>query len=504
MKGIMVQGTSSDAGKSFITTVFCRLLANEGVKVAPFKSQNMSNNSYVTVDGFEIGRAQGIQAEAANTEASVWMNPILLKPRSDQSSEIVLFGKPNRTLSGMSYRESFYEEGLEAIKLSLAKLGEIYEALVMEGAGSPVEINLKDRELVNMKVAEVADVPVILVADIERGGIFASIIGTLELLEPSERNRVKGIIVNKFRGDIRLFKDGVSWIEEKTGIPVLGVIPYVSGHMIEGEDSLSLADRFSADKKASIDLAVVKLPLLSNYTDMEPFLYEQDVSVRWVEDASSLGNPDALIIPGTKSTISDLRYLKKIGLAEKVQDYFQSGGTLIGICGGFQMLSEELIDPEGTDTGKKGTKEKGLGLLPAKTVFSTKKKTIRTKGAPHPLTDLKETAQFEGYEIHLGHSIWDEKNKKLPFLILDTGEEEGYYAENGRLIGTYMHHLFHNDEWRTMWLNRLRKEKDLPLFETTVMNTMKLKKFDDVVEQIRPFLKWDKVKEIMADWSRKP
>ncbi|MDQ0218591.1 cobyric acid synthase [Peribacillus cavernae] len=502
MKGIMIQGTSSDAGKSFITTVFCRLLANEGIKVAPFKSQNMSNNSYVTVDGSEIGRAQGIQAEAANTEASVWMNPILLKPKSDQSSEIVLFGKPLRTLSGMSYREDFYEQGIDVIKQSLARLEEAYDAVIMEGAGSPVEINLKDRELVNMKVAELADVPVILVADIERGGIFASIVGTLELLTPSERKRVKGIIVNKFRGDIRLFEDGVAWIEERTEIPVLGVIPYINGHMVEGEDSLSLADRFSDTKKSSIELAVLKLPYISNYTDIEPFLYEEDVSIRWVEEASAFGKPDALIIPGTKSTIHDLRYLKKTGLAQKVIDYYHHDGTIIGICGGFQMLCEELIDAEGMDTGSRQTKEEGLSLIPAKTFFSAEKKTIRTMGSLHSETNLPGNVLLEGYEIHLGHSVWNTEHGQSPFLVLDKEEEEGFYEEKGRLIGTYLHHLFHNDEWRALWLNMLRQKKQLPPGKTTFMINEKFKKLDEAVEQIHPFLKWDKVKEIIDGWGQ--
>ncbi|CAH0344996.1 cobyric acid synthase [Bacillus sp. CECT 9360] len=502
MKGIMIQGTSSDAGKSFITTVFCRLLAQEGMKVAPFKSQNMSNNSYVTVDGYEIGRAQGIQAEAANTEATIWMNPILLKPKSDQSSEVVLFGKSLRTLSGMSYRVNFYEQGIEAIRLSLSKLKEEYEVVVMEGAGSPVEINLKDRELVNMKVAELADVPVILVADIERGGIFASIIGTLELLTPSERKRVRGIVVNKFRGDIHLFEDGVVWIEEKTGIPVLGVIPYISGHMVEGEDSLSLSDRFSASKKAPLDLAVLKLPYISNYTDFEPFLYEKEVSIRWVEGASDFGKPDALIIPGTKSTIQDLRYLKKTGLAQKVIDYYRDGGSIIGICGGFQMLCEQLIDDEGSDTGMPQTKEEGLCLVPAQTIFSTEKKTIRSKGSLHPETGVKETVRLEGYEIHLGDTVWRTRQRELPFIILDSGEAEGFYTEKGRLIGTYMHHLFHNDEWRTLWLNRLREKKHLPLSKTIYMNKEKYKNLDKAVEQIRPFLNWEKVKGILNEWGQ--
>jgi adenosylcobyric acid synthase len=240
MKGVMIQGTASDVGKSLIATALCRLFSNEGVKVAPFKSQNMANNSYITLDGLEIGLAQGIQAEAARTDATVWMNPILLKPQSSMDSEIILLGKPVETLSGSGYRESFYETGIGIIKKALGQLRKDYEVLILEGAGSPVEMNLKDRELVNMKVAQMADVPVFLVSDIDRGGIFASLIGTLELLTKEERNRVKGIIINKFRGDPSLFQDGVKWIEDKTGIPVLGVLPYIHNHMIEREDSTDI------------------------------------------------------------------------------------------------------------------------------------------------------------------------------------------------------------------------------------------------------------------------
>jgi adenosylcobyric acid synthase len=240
MKGVMIQGTASDVGKSLIATALCRLFSNEGVKVAPFKSQNMANNSYITLDGLEIGLAQGIQAEAARTDATVWMNPILLKPQSSMNSEIILLGKPVETLSGSDYRESFYEIGIGVIEKALGQLRKDYEVLILEGAGSPVEMNLKRKELVNMKVAQMADVPVFLVSDIDRGGIFASLIGTLELLTKEERSRVKGIIINKFRGDPSLFQDGVEWIEDKTGIPVLGVLPYIHNHMIEREDSTDI------------------------------------------------------------------------------------------------------------------------------------------------------------------------------------------------------------------------------------------------------------------------
>ena len=362
MRGVMIQGTASDVGKSMIATALCRLFANEGVKVAPFKSQNMSNNSYVTHDGFEIGRAQGIQAEAAKTEADVRMNPILLKPRSDQISEVVLLGKAVKTLSGRGYRETFYETGLEVIKTALDDLAQEYEVIVMEGAGSPVEMNLKDRELVNMKVADLADIPVFLVADIDRGGVFASIVGTLALFTEEERKRVKGILINKFRGDRGLFADGVKWLEEKTGLPVLGVLPYLHNHMIDSEDSLSLQEFRNKKKSGELDIAVIQLPYASNISDIEPFFFEEDVSLRFVRNAGEFGHPDAVIIPGTKSTIRDLQFLKKEGLFEKIADFAHGGGFVTGICGGYQMLGQMLIDEDGTDTGVASSTETGLGL----------------------------------------------------------------------------------------------------------------------------------------------
>ncbi len=269
MKGIMIQGTSSDVGKSLITTGICRILANEGFRVAPFKSQNMSDLSYVTADGKEIGRAQGIQAEAAKTPATVMMNPILLKPRSGESAVIVLFGEVIKTLSGKSYRKSFYHKGLAAIRKALDNLEQAFDFVVIEGAGSPVEMNLKDRELVNMKVAEMANVPVVLVADIDRGGVFASIVGTLELLEYEERKRVKGIIINMFRGDLSKFSGGIKWIEERTGVPVLGVVPYLENHMIDVEDSFSLQRSSRNNAEEMRDTAVMQSGDVPNFRDIE-------------------------------------------------------------------------------------------------------------------------------------------------------------------------------------------------------------------------------------------
>ncbi len=499
MKGVMIQGTASDVGKSLIATALCRLFANEGLKVAPFKSQNMSNNSYVTSDGLEIGRAQGIQAEAAKIEATVWMNPILLKPRSDQESEIVLLGKAVETLSGKGYRETFYEKGLEVIHKALNQLSKEYELLILEGAGSPVEMNLKDRELVNMKIAELADVPVFLVADIDRGGIFASIVGTLELLTDEERKRVKGILINKFRGDINLFTDGVEWLEEKTGIPVLGVLPYVNNHMIDREDSLSINEFRRMKKNGDLDIVVIQLPYSSNISDIEPFLYEEDVCLRFVQSVAEFGKPDAVIIPGTKSTIRDLQFMKETGLSEQILRFTRDGGFVTGICGGYQMLGRTLIDEEGTDTGVVGFEETGLELMEAVTYFRKEKQTIRVKGTYHPQTGIGKE-RIEGYEIHLGDTIFSDEGEKRPLFRFDSNREEGYYSENGRVVGTYLHHLFHNDDWRHYWLNTIRKSVNLPQMPKMDIGVLKDERYEVLAEEMGKHLDWERVKKIITDW----
>ncbi|RSD28946.1 cobyric acid synthase [Mesobacillus subterraneus] len=494
MKGIMILGTASDVGKSLIATAICRAYANEGVRVAPFKSQNMSNNSYVTSDGKEIGRAQGIQAEAARTEATVMMNPILLKPSCDLQSEVVLFGKAANTMSGKAYREDFYELGLEAIQTALEDLGQDFEMIVMEGAGSPAEMNLKDRELVNMKVAEMADVPAILVADIDRGGVFASIVGTLELLTPTERSRVQGLVINKFRGDLSLFDEGIKWLELKTGIPVLGVLPHLDNHMIDGEDSLSIPP---ATSKAGLDLAVIKPPYISNYSDLEPFYSEPDVSIRWVSKVDEIGDPDGVILPGTKSTIRDLQFFKATGLADWLVDYAAKGGFIVGICGGYQMLGESLLDPHGRDTGTVSSQEEGLGIIPAVTTFLPHKKTVQRMAAAHPGTGIRRT--LEGYEIHVGETVFSSAYQS--FLLLEDGKEEGYYGQGGRIIGTYLHHLFHNDEWRNHWLNSIRKAKGQPVRAPVYIGRVKDRRYDELAAHFTRHIDWDKLKEISEKWS---
>ncbi len=497
MKGVMIQGTASDVGKSLVVTALCRLFALEDVKVAPFKSQNMSNNSYVTADGKEIGRAQGIQAEAAKIEASVWMNPILLKPRSDMQSEVVLLGKAVQTLSGKGYRDHFYDEGLKVIKEALHKLEANFDVLVIEGAGSPAEINLKERELVNMKVAELADVPVILVADIDRGGVFANVVGTLELLDPDERKRVKGIFINKFRGDMSLFEDGAKWLEERTGVPVLGVLPYVHDHMIDGEDSLSIQTNRKGN--GDIDIAVIHLPFISNYSDIEPFYDEEDVSIRFIKNPSQFGQPDAVIIPGTKSTIHDLSYIIESGLAMRLNDYVKKGGRIVGLCGGYQMLGQEIVDVAGSDTGIVGNRLKGLQLIPSTTVFTAEKKTVRFNGRYAPSVQVSGNRPIAGYEIHLG--VTEPIENGSPFLILDDGKEEGYYGHEGKIIGTYVHHLFHNDEFRNYWLNRIREEKQLPTKEVVYRQDLKEEKYDELSLTLKQHMDWERVKEIVHCWG---
>ncbi|WP_046174740.1 cobyric acid synthase [Domibacillus indicus] len=474
MRGIMIQGTSSDAGKSFISTALCRLLLQKGYRPVPFKPQNVSNNSYVTADGKEIGRAQGLQAEAAGLEASPFMNPLLLKPAGNGSSEIVLFGERLEVMSGMAYRKSYYEQAVNAIKTGLKEAKKLGDTLVIEGAGSPVEMNLKKREIVNMKTAELADVPVVLVADIDRGGLFASVVGTLALLDEAERQRIKGIIVNRFHGDPAYFEEGKKWLEEYTGLPVLAVLPFLPGHALEGEDSLSIRD--VRRDGAGLDLAVIRLPYVSNGSDIEPFAFEEDVNVRWVQTADAFGKPDAVIVPGTKSTFADLQFLKKTGLADKLGVYGKNGGTVIGLCGGFQLMGNTLADPEGSDTGIAGSVKQGLGLIPGETVFRKNKTIIRTEGSAAGIP-------LAGYEIHFGETAVDGP----PFLT-DGHHRDGYRSENGRICGTYLHHLFYNDLFRADWLNRIRRAKGLAERPPAAIN--RAGTYDAIAAHVEQHLNW--------------
>ncbi len=489
MFGVMIQGTASNVGKSFVCTALCRAFARKGIRVTPFKSQNMSNNSYVTKEGAEIGRSQGIQAEAACTEASVLMSPILLKPRNDQISEVIRFGKVYETLSGKDYRKQFYEIGLETIKESLSALEQQYEAIIIEGAGSPVEMNLNDRELVNMKVAELANVPVILVADIDRGGIFASIAGTLQLLSKDERKRVIGVVINKFRGDPTLFESGKAWIEEHLHVPVLAVLPYVLHHRVESEDSLARQARYQIKRprERALEIAMIDLPYLANDTDLEPFRYEPDVAIRLVGLSDELGSPDAVILPGTQSPIRDLQALKQTGLAEQLRSYVEGGGTIIGISSGYHMLGNELKD--GTHA------EKGLELIPLKTMLSGQKSLSSVNG-----TLIHSGDQVTGFAVSHGEVTYLER---VPVFAQIDGKEDGVFLDGGRIIGTAIHHAFYNDHWRASWLNRLRKLRSFPEREIENYHEERLRSYDELADWLERELDVDLLLTNLKTWKKR-
>ncbi|MEK3644743.1 cobyric acid synthase [Aeribacillus sp. FSL M8-0235] len=477
---IMIQGTHSDAGKSVIATGFCRIFAQDGYRTAPFKSQNMSLNSYITVDGKEIGRAQGVQAEAARTVATADMNPILIKPVSDHTSQIVVNGKPYQNYKAAAYRQEFFELGLQVIKEAYHHLASTYERIVIEGAGSPAEINLNDRELVNMRIARLTNAPVILVGDIDRGGVFASLVGTLQLLEPEDRDRVIGVVINKFRGDISLLEPGIRWFEEYTGKPVLGVVPYISNLNIEAEDAVIL-DTFprTNEKTSEIDIAVIHVPHISNFTDVDPFLYEKDCHVRYVKEANELREPDVVILPGTKNTIEDLLLLRKSGFEDAIEKLYRAKkSVIVGICGGYQMLGREISDPHHVETTIGSAN--GFGFFPIRTAMMKEKRTTLTTGMAH-LADCN--MPVEGYEIHMGTTSYE--GDVSPFITTEEGVD-GCISQDSLLIGTYFHGIFHNDEFRTAFLNLIRKRKGLPaIYERPSMKNIREEAFDRLADCLR-------------------
>ncbi|WP_053375844.1 cobyric acid synthase [Paenibacillus sp. FJAT-27812] len=512
---IMVQGTASDVGKSLITAALCRVFKTDGWRTAPFKSQNMSLNSYVTWDGKEIGRAQGMQADACVILATTDMNPILLKPTGEMVSQVVVHGKPLRDYDAAEYREKYLPTAGSIVQASLRRLREDYDIVVLEGAGSPAEINLKDRDIVNMRMAAWADAPVILVSDIDRGGVFASIVGTLELLEQDERDRVGGFIINKFRGDVSLLQPGLDWLEARTGKPVLGVMPYMPGLELEDEDSLSLSKHHTHFHKEGnaeqreLDIAVIRLPRISNFTDMDPLRFEKDVQLRYIEHAEQWGNPDAVIVPGSKNTIADLIWLKEIGLDELIQKHVSGGGALVGICGGYEMLGTRLYDPLHVESAIEETD--GLGFFPFEVRFAEQKRTVRVEGISrfrgHDLPAL-----IEGYEIHMGEVIWSREDETdyQPFEVrehqanLAIGASSAYVAEgaskaDGKLWGTFIHGILHNDDFRRHWLNGLRESKGLPGLPAELrFQERREAAFDRLAEHARKYLNMPLIYELLG------
>ncbi|MCI0896014.1 MAG: cobyric acid synthase [Chloroflexi bacterium] len=468
-KVLMVQGTASHVGKSILVSALCRIFRQDGFRVAPFKAQNMSNNSYVTASGGEIGRAQAVQAEAAGVEAQVEMNPVLLKPEADRHSQVVVMGRPLLSASAKDYY-GLKTQLWEAVRGSLDILREQYDIVVIEGAGSPAEINLKANEIVNMRVALYAKAPVLLCGDIDRGGVFAAIVGTLELLDPEERETIKGFVINKFRGDISLLDDGLVWLEQRTGIPVLGVVHHFRDIHIPEEDSVALDLPVHVQGDTVLDIVVVQLPHIANFDDFDPLARENGVSLRFVSAPEEIGSPDLIILPGTKTTIPDLAWMESQGLVKAIRQCHGAGAALIGVCGGYQMLGTNIYDPEMVESQK--TEIAGLGLLPMTTVFAGSKETHRIRGTVAGDVGLLAGAQglpIQGYEIHMGRTTGD--GVTAPFSIEDRSDlavtedtaTDGALHASGYIFGTYIHGLFHNGGLRRAMLQALAQRKGVTL-----------------------------------------
>jgi adenosylcobyric acid synthase len=457
-KVIMIQGTASSVGKSIIVTALCRIFRQDGYRVAPFKAQNMALNSFVTAGGGEIGRAQVVQAEAAGIAPTVDMNPVLLKPTTDTGCQVIVLGKVARTISARDYYQ-YTPALLETVTDALERLRAAYDIVVIEGAGSPAEINLKEQEIVNMRVAKASSAPVLLAGDIDRGGVFASLVGTLELLENDERRHVKGLIINKFRGDVTLLKPAIDFLEKRTGLPMLGVIPYFRDIRIAQEDSVYLDERDKVPT-GELNIAVIRLPHISNYDDFDP-LEEDGGAVSYMTQRFELGNPHLIILPGTKSTVADLSYLRRSGLAAAILEKAKAGTPVVGICGGYQILGQKILDPHQVESNE--AEVTGLGLLDAVTEFVPEKSTSQVRAQVISDTGLLSGAkglEIAGYEIHMGQT--QSREKMIAFRIIETPQgatdyTDGILNEKGTVFGTYIHGLFHNDDFRKIFLNNLRR-----------------------------------------------
>lgn len=490
MKAIMILGTMSNSGKSFITAGLLRVLKKDGYKVCPFKSQNMALNSYITKEGHEIGMAQAMQARACGIEPSVYMNPILLKPNSDTGSQVIVGGK---VLSNMSAKDYFAKkkELIPYIKEAYEKLQEEYDICVIEGAGSPAEINLKENDIVNLGLADIIDCNAILVGDIDRGGVFAALYGTVELLEEHEKKRIKGLVINKFRGDVSILKPGLDMIEKKLGKKVLGTVPM---KRIDIADEDSLSERLT-DKKTikAIDIAVIRFPHISNFTDFDILERFDNVSLRYVNTVAEFGNPDIIILPGTKNTIDDLLAIRQNGLESLIYRSAKDK-LIIGICGGYQMLGKDLKDPYNMESG---LETKGIGLLNAGTIFEKDKKTVQISGKILESTEfLTKDSIVKGYEIHLGKTIGLGEDR--PLLELEDGRMDGLIAKTGNVVGTYLHGIFDNEDFVYDILSYVAGKKGISLEKPINMEEYIEKEYDKLENLIRENVDMNEIYRIIG------
>ena len=498
-KAIMVQGTMSNAGKSLLAAGLCRIFKQDGYRVAPFKSQNMALNSFITEDGLEMGRAQVMQAEAAGIRPSVLMNPILLKPTNDVGSQVIVNGEVLGTMSArdyFKYKKTLVPDVMKAYNALAAE----NDIIVIEGAGSPAEINLKDEDIVNMGMAKMAKAPVLLVGDIDRGGVFAQLIGTVELLEDDEKAMVKGLIINKFRGDKTILDPGVVMLEERSGIPVVGVAPYLD---IQVEDEDSLTERFDRKQEAGvIDIAVVRTPRISNFTDFNPFESIPGVSLRYVKHPRDLHSPDMIILPGTKNTMGDLIWMRESGMEAAVLKEASRGKLIFGVCGGYQMLGETLSDPHGVENGGS---MKGMGLLPMETVFAEKKIRTRVQGHFGQLSGVfapLSGAEIEGYEIHMGESILKDNAgtaTKITDSVSGKKKEEGAFV--GNVCGTYIHGVFDKEASAEAIIRVIGEKKGIDVENMTGVDfaAFKEQQYDILAAELRKHLDMKKIYEILEN-----
>lgn len=487
---IMVQGTMSGAGKSLFVTALCRIFRQDGYRVAPFKSQNMALNSYITRDNLEMGRAQVVQAEAAGIEPDVRMNPILLKPSSDTGSQVIVMGEVRGHMSAREYfanKRAMIPEIMEAYE-SLAEENDI---IVIEGAGSPAEINLRENDIVNMGLAELVNAPVILVGDIDRGGVFAQLYGTTELVTPEEKARIEGTVINKFRGDIDLLMPGIEMIEQKSGVRCLGAVPYVH---VDIDDEDSLAPVLSKNEThAAIDIACISLPRISNFTDLSPLEAHPALGVRYVRTASELGQPDMIVLPGTKSTADDLVWLRESGIEASILLAATAGTPVFGICGGYQMMGEKLVDPEHVES--KLDEIRGLGLLPVVTSFEADKRRTRVRASIEegPFKGVK----LDCYEIHMGRS----EVRGKAFCILEDGTEDG--CTNGDFFGTYMHGLFDTGELTEKLANYLAERKGISIDDLKPSSRREYveSQYDILADAVRRAIDMNEIYAIMGKYE---
>jgi adenosylcobyric acid synthase len=482
----------------------CRIFHQDGFKTAPFKSQNMALNSYITKDGLEIGRAQAMQAEAAGIDPTVDMNPILLKPTSQMGSQVIVNGEVMGNMRAMDYYLR-KPELIPLVREAFSRLEEEYEVIVLEGAGSPAEINLRDNDIVNMGMAKIADAPVILVGDIDRGGVFASLYGTVELLEPEERARIKGLVINKFRGDPKILEPGLRMIEERLHIPVIGVIPM---EQIDLDDEDSLSDRLThspsgdaSDREHMLDLAVIRLPHISNFTDFNVLDRAEGVLLRYVERVDQLGTPDLILLPGTKSTMADLKWLRESGLEPQILRLNEERQIpVIGICGGYQMLGQWLHDPEGVE-GEAGSVMRGIGLLDAETVFADQKTRTQISGVLSSRTKMFRSQTVTGYEIHMGITTrTGDSDSVVPAIALEDGRMDGLERVDGLVFGTYLHGIFDNESLTRQLLIRLAAKKGITLQNPQEsVAEYKERQYDKLADLVRKSMDMNRIYEILEE-----